>query len=390
MTRGCAPRTPAARRGIALPVALILLGVGGVLAVGTTAAMRDAVRGSRAGAATLQARARAAAAVSWSVAHWRPAWAIALPPGSVHRQAVTTPAGDAALSVLRLDLHRYLVVGEASADTRVSGAGSRAIARTGAFVRLTRVLIEPPGALVAGGPIEAALGASLRGGDATPDDWTDCPPPQAGVSDVAVAVPADTIGLPPTVLGGAGVALTPAARDDALHEIFGDVTWTALTRRAGVALAAGTVASPSPRAGGSGCVVDADSWGEPRRGAGAVKDCIATAAVVHVRGSGVTRLRGPARFQGMLLVDGDLEVEGDVGVVGVVLVRGALRAPAAALRVTGALLVRQRAGAVAGVPAVVLGPLGVIRHSRCAITTVTLAASQPVLLGRRAWADVTP
>ena len=92
----------------------------------------------------------------------------------------------------------------------------------------------------------------------------------------------------------------------------------------------------------------------------------------------------------MLLVDGDLEVEGDVEVVGVVLVRGALRAPTAALRVTGALLVRQRAGATAGVPAVVLGPLGVIRHSRCAITAVTLAASQPSLLGRRAWVDVTP
>jgi hypothetical protein len=150
-------------RGIALPIALILLGVGGVLAIGTTAAMRGAVRGSRAPAATLQARARAAAAVSWSVAHWRPAWAIALPPGAVHRQPVTTPAGDAALSVLRLDSHRYLLVGEASADTRVSGAGARAIARTGAFVRLTRVLLEPPGALVAGGPVEAAPGASLRG-----------------------------------------------------------------------------------------------------------------------------------------------------------------------------------------------------------------------------------
>jgi hypothetical protein len=58
--------------------------------------------------------------------------------------------------------------------------------------------------------------------------------------------------------------------------------------------------------------------------------------------------------------------------------------------VTGALLVRQRAPASAGAPAIELGPLGVLRHSRCVVTTVTLAASRPVLLGRRAWADVTP
>ena len=383
-------RTALARRGIALPVALILLGVGGVLAIGTAATMRDAVRGSRAPAAALQARARAAAGVAWSLAHWRSAWAITLPPGAVHRQAVHTPVGEAALSVLRLDTHRFLLVGESSADTRTAGAGAQAIARVGAFVRLSRVWIEPPGALVAGGLLEAADGASLRGGDESPDGWSDCPPPQGGVADLAVAVPADTAALPLTVLGGRGVVLTPAARDDPLYETFGDVTWSALSGRADVVVPAGAMASPSPRTDGTSCVVDSDSWGEPRRGAGSVLDCIATAPVVHVRGAGVTRLRGPARMQGMLLVDGDLEVDGDVNVVGVVLVRGALRARTAALRVTGALLVRQRAGATPGVPAVELGPLGVVRHSRCAITTVTLAASSPQLLGRRAWADVTP
>jgi hypothetical protein len=264
------------------------------------------------------------------------------------------------------------------------------LARVGAFVRLKRVWLEPPGAVVAGGRVEAAAGASVQGGDVPPDGWSDCPPAQVGTSDLAVATAADTAGLPPGVLGGAGVTLTANARDDAAYETFGDVTWSTLTRRAGVVLAAGAVASPSPRVDASGCVVDADSWGEPRRGAGGVSGCTPIAPVVHVRGPGVTRIRGPARMQGMLLVDGDLEVEGDVDVVGVVLVRGALRARTAALRVTGALLVRQRAGATPTDPAVALGPLGVVRHSRCAVTTVTLAASRPELLGRRAWVDVTP
>ena len=384
------PPVRGSRRGTALPIALILLAVGGVLAIGTAATMRDAVRSSRAPVARQQARARAAAAIAWSLAHWRSEWALALPPGAVHRESVTTPAGVGALSVMRLDPHRYLLVGEGSAETRAAGVGSHAVARVGAFVRLTRVWLEPRGALVSGGLVEAAAGASLQGGDVPPDGWSDCPPPQVGPPDLAVAAPDDTVGLPPGVLGGGGVALTPDARDDAAYEIFGDVSWSALTRRAGVVLAAGAVASPSPRADASGCVVDADSWGEPRRGAGAVSGCMATAPVVHVRGPGVTRIRGPARMQGMLLVDGDLEIEGEVDVVGVVLVRGALRARTAALRVTGALLVRQRARATPADPAVALGPLGVVRHSRCAVTAVTLAASQPALLGRRAWADVTP
>ena len=383
-------RAPVVRRGMALPVALILLSVGGVLAIGTAATMRDAVRGSRAPAAALQARARAVAGVAWGAAHWRSTWAIALPPGAVHREVVHTPAGEAALSVLRLDAHRFLLVGESSADTRAAGAGRQAIARVGAFVRLSRVWVEPPGALVAGGSIEAADGASVQGSDVPPDGWSDCPPPEGATADLAVASPADTAALPLTVLGGNGVVLTPAAREDALYETFGDVTWSALTARADVVVRAGAEVSPSPRTDAAGCVVDAASWGEPLRGAGSVVDCIATAPVVHVRGAGVTRLRGPARLQGMLLVDGDLEVDGDVNVVGVVLVRGALRARTAALRVTGALLVRQRAGALPGEPAVALGPLGVVRHSRCAIATVTLAASRPLLLGRRAWADVTP
>ena len=110
---------------------------------------------------------------------------------------------------------------------------------------------------------------------------------------------------------------------------------------------------------------------------------------MHLRGAGVTRLRGPARMQGILLVDGDLEVEGDVAIAGVVIVRGALRAPTALLRVTGALLVRQRAAATGAAQAVVLGPASVVERSSCAVATVTLAASHVMALGRRGGVTVT-
>jgi hypothetical protein len=208
--------------------------------------------------------------------------------------------------------------------------------------------------------------------------------------DIAVTDPADTTGVHATVPAAAQVSVSPAARDDARWTQLGDDDWDEVARRAAVVVAAGTTVSPSPRATGVGdCVDDASSWGEPWRGAGSVVPCAAAAPLVHVRGAGVTRLVGPARAQGVILVDGDLEVVGDVRVVGVVLVRGALRAGAASLRVTGALLVRQRAPASPGAPAVVLGPGSVVERSSCAVAGVTLAASRVIPLGRRGRVTVT-
>jgi hypothetical protein len=310
-----------------------------------------------------------------------------LAPGRAHDEDVRTAAGTAALTVLRLDVHRYLLVAESRARTGAPGAGGEAVRRVGAFVRLQRVWIAPPAALTAGGPVVAPAGAAVRGADVAPAGW-DCPPVPASVADLAIAHPDDSVDIAPGVLAGPAVVETPVARDDATYERFGDDTWDALVERAHVVVPAGGSYSPAPREQGGACVVDAASWGEPRRGAGA-SSCAATAPVVHVRGVGVTRLVGPARMQGMLLVDGDLQIEGDVDIAGVVLVRGALRAPAAALHVTGALLVRQRASATAAPHAVQLGPASVVQRSSCVVATVTLAASRVMRLGRRGGATVT-
>ncbi|MGZ8468558.1 MAG: hypothetical protein ACXW61_03755 [Gemmatirosa sp.] len=376
------------RRGAALPIALVLLVVGSALAVGSAAVMRDAVRSSRAPAAALQARAAADAAIASAMRHWRSDWVMTLAPGAARREELSTAAGSASLTVLRLDVHRFLLVSESRARTGVPGAGAEAVRRVGAFVRLQRVWIEPPAALVAGGPVVAAAGAVIRGADVAPAGW-DCPQPPAPAADLAIAHPDDSVDVAPGVLATPAVLETPAARDDATYERFGDDAWDALARRAHVVLAAGGVHSPAPREQGGACVVDAGSWGDPRRGAGASSSCAASAPVVHVRGAGVTRLVGPARMQGMLLVDGDLAVEGDVEIAGVVLVRGALRAPTAALRVTGALLVRQRAFAMGAPHAVELGPASVVQRSSCVVTTVTLAASRVMRVGRRGGATVT-
>jgi hypothetical protein len=365
----------------------VLLVVGSALALGSATAMRGSVRASRAPAAMLQARATADAAIASTLARWRSEWSMALPRGSAWRGDVATPAGPAAVTVLRLDVHRYLVSAESHARTGAPGADSAAVRRVGQFVRLHRVLIEPPAALTSGGPVVAPSGALVRGADVAPTGW-DCPLADASAADLAVAHPIDSADVASGVLATPTVLETAAARDDATYEQFGDETWDALTARAHVVVPTGGAYSPTPREQGGACVVDAGSWGEPRRGVGATS-CANSAPVVHVRGAGVTRLVGPARMQGMLLVDGDLEVEGDVEIAGVVLVRGALRAPSAAMRVTGALLVRQRASATGAPHAIVLGPASVVQRSSCVVAAVTLAASRVMRLGRRGGFTVT-
>lgn len=384
-----APATTRPRRGTALPIALVLLVLGSALAVGGAATMREGTRASRGPAAARQARATSEAAIAWAERHWSGAWSLSVPPGGARRLDVATAAGTASLSIVRLDAHRFLLVAESRVATGAPGAGAVAVRRVGAFVRLVRVWIAPPAALTAGGAVVAPAGAEVRGADASPAGW-DCPAAASSVADLAITEPQDSAGVAPEVPATPSVLVTPAARDDATYERFGDESWDALARRADVVVPAGGDVSPSPREEAGACVVDVGSWGEPRRGVGASVPCTPVAPVVHVRGAGVTRLRGPARLQGMLLVDGDLEVEGDVEVAGVVLVRGALRAPTAALRVTGALLVRQRAAAIPASEAVVLGPASVVQHSSCAVATVTLAASHVMRLGRRAGVTVTP
>jgi hypothetical protein len=351
--------------------------------------VRDAARLSRAPAASLAARAAADAALATTERHWRPEWAFALPVGGAHRETVSTAAGPADVVLLRLDRHRFLLTAEARARTGAAGGAREAVRRTGRWLRLARVLVDAPAALTAGGPVVAPPGARLAGADAAPPGWT-CPATGAAAPDLAVADTLDAADVEPDALASPSVAVTAAARDDARWDALGDDTWNGLAARAAVVVPAGAELAPTPREETGRCVVDAAGWGEPRRGATAVTACTQTAPVVHLRGPGVTRLRGPARMQGVLLVDGDLEVVGDVEVAGVVLVRGALHAANASLRVTGALLVRQRAPATPGVPAVTLGAGSSVAHSPCAVEAVTLAASRVMPLGRRAAVTVTP
>ena len=376
MRRRCGGRAGAApgasRGGSALPLLLLALSLGALLLLAAQPALREGWRTAGGELAALRARASADGAVATVVQRWPGRWSLALPVGGVDSQAVSSPAGRATVRVVRLDSLRFLLAVEAR-DGDAGGAERGAVRRVQALARRSP---PPPGAgaaLVAGGAVRLAAGARLEGGSATPDGWPGCtgaPPARAASVAEAGRLVADA----GSVVVGAVATDGPAA-DAAAHDALAAL----LAARATVVVAAGGVHAPVPRPADGGCVADAGSWGEPRRGVGAVAGCVASAPVVHVRGAGTTVLRGPSRFQGTLVVDGTLLVEGTVQGAGTVLVGGALRAEGGALALDGELRVRGAGGGES-----VLGSGSRVRASPCAAARAAAAAA-PVRPASRRW-----
>ena len=372
------------RRGTALLGALVALVVAGVLAMGAHAIARGALADARGSLAGARALAAADGALARLRAVWEPGWSLPAPTGARIDVALDGPAGAAAVHLVRLDTNRYVAVAEAGVSTGSAGAGALAVRRVARLVRLGRVLPSASATLTSGGPLTVPGDARVTGGDGVPAGWGGCGAAGGGVAAIAVGEGSDTAQVAPTAVDAGGMVVTAAARAAATYDVLGDESWASLAARATVTLDAGGVHSPLPRAAGGRCVSDAASWGEPWRGGGAVAECADAFPVVHLRGGGVTVLRGPARVQGTLLVDGDLAIEGAVAVAGVVLVQGVVGG-AGALALDGALLGRGAPGARRST----VGSGSVLRGSGCAVTRATLAASRPILVGRRSWSEVT-
>lgn len=365
------------RRGTALPAALVALAVTALAATAAATLARTQQHDARSAAAALRARAAAEGALATTLATWPPAWSARLAPGGWEARPVTSAAGPTTVRALRLDARRYLLTADAASPALAGPLGS-AVRRVALFAALDNVAFAPAAPLIAAGPVSLAADAEVRAADAAPADWPDCPPFDGTVGP---AVAAPSFAAAPTARVFGAVLTEPSAWTPPTPDRFGDVDRGTLAARADVILLAGGAASPAPRAGpDGGCVRNASSWGEPRRGPAAVAPCAGDFPVIHVRGPGTTELRGPARLQGTLLVEGNLRVTGRVDVTGLVLVGGRLDGAAGALVVDGALLVRGDAAS--------LGPGSRVRRSRCALDRAGAAASRPVPLVRRAWSDV--
>ncbi len=373
----CAVR-PHLRRGTALVAVLVALVVATLAATAVAALARMLQAHARGAAAVLRARTSAEGAIATVLASRPTAWAV-LPPGGSDARTVSSSAGTATVRALRLDARRYLLTADA-ASAAVAGPVGPAVRRVGVFAQLD-VAYDGPAALVVAGPVTLALDTELRAADAAPATWTDCGAPADVMPVAAVAAPSLQLATDTRVLGP--VLTATSAWSPPAPERFGDIDRAALTARADVVLSAGGLVTPLPRAASGtepACVRDRTSWGDPWRGSTAVAACTGDYPVVHLRGTGLTTIRGPARFQGTLLVDGSLNVIGRVDVAGLVVVGGALQASSGVLVVDGMVLVRGSAAS--------LGSGSRVRRSRCALDRAAAAASRAVPLARRAWVDV--
>jgi hypothetical protein len=361
--------------------------VGLVAAGAASAVVRAARQDARGVVAELQAGAAADGALAELGARWPARWNRALAPGAGAWRDIVTAAGAARVRATRLDPGRFALEAEARSAAVASPEAGAAVRRRYLLVRLRHVAPPAGAAVTAGGPVELAAGSVVDGADQVPTGWADCA--AAGPDVTAVAAP--------EVRAEAGSEVRGVVRTDApswaaaLDPRFGEESYAGLAAGAAIQVDAGAgaaVFAPVPRAAGAAiapgddvgaepCVLDAGSWGDPWRGAGAVGACEGALPVVHLRG-GVVRLVGPARFQGTLLVDGDLEIEGAVEAVGVVVVRGAVRG-------TGALALD---GALVAGGGVRLGAGSRVRASGCGVARAAAYSARASPLARRAWAEV--
>ncbi|HSE67369.1 MAG TPA: hypothetical protein VLB12_10295 [Gemmatimonadales bacterium] len=350
------------RRGVALPLTLIVLTV---LMLLTGTGLMLARLESRAADQTLAATQATAAAeggfeiaaAAWPIEAWDtlpPGVAAASASGAFGRQLHVD-------SIAHLGSSVYLqtAVGE------VHDASGGQLAR-GAVGRWMR--IEPPGfpdrgAIVARGPLELGGGMSVDGGDHVPPGWSGVCPPSASAAPAVT----DSTGTPVFSSGCIGGSCLTGSRgfvidstvSDSLLSSFG--AWDYMSLRAAASRhLAGVISAPGP-------VLDSvtgrcdptltTNLGEPLDPS---NPCFRFFPIVSVApGSRIERGRG----QGLLLADGDLELADGFDFYGVIVVAGRLTIVGSGTRVTGLVLLRHAPSDTARLT----GP-GAVALSRCAIT----------------------
>ncbi|HUG42014.1 MAG TPA: hypothetical protein VMM12_16215 [Longimicrobiales bacterium] len=375
-------RTP----GFALPVALLLMLVGTVLALTALHVAGSDLEANRAMRLSHAALRAAEAGGHRTLIRWAGTGADDLTPGdSLDTGWVALPGRGTYRSViLRIDdgagVRRFRVrtigrpAGPARAQrvlyTIVEGGGTGGAAR--AAVTVQRRL------LVRGG---AGPSPQIDGTDRTPPGWGAlCTAPGPDVPGVLISDLADLRLQSGGALGGN----PPEAEDPAI----GDVTFATPAGRSFADLAAGADVvfagnTSIPTAVGpvsTGGTCDRSSplnWGDPDPGG----PCSDYLPVIHAMGN--LNLGGGGVGQGILLVDGDLRVTGPLRFNGLVVVLGSVDI-GSFTTIAGALMVRNGTGGT--LQSTIAAPARVV-YSACAVSRAT-AASAPRFLAGRHWFDV--
>lgn len=389
--RPAAARATPARRGAALPIALLLLVVMSVLSAGAFTASRHSFRSGRNALVEQRAFAVAEFGLNQEVARWDPRRN--LPPskgglriGGIDSIPVHVAVGDSArMRITRLSDMLYWVesVGRAS----IPNPDLSAVRSVGALVRLAYPTITPRGAVTTAGDVDVRGGATIDGRDGLPTTWTTAECADLRGPDLhAIVVPpgADVdfrfghITSPLTILRD------PIAADSNTYVRYGTETWNSLAAAANIKLPGGVYGSdilPTDSAG-TCHTTRLMNWGEPLRGSGTVASCTGYFPIIYVDGD--LHLNGRGRGQGILLVNGDLELNGTFDFTGLVIARDDIERGTGTATITGAVMARN---ASIGDGSFWAGTQDV-QYSRCAVESALRGSAMLVRARDRSWMQV--
>lgn len=380
----------AARKGLALPMALGAIVVIGMVLAGV---FFTATQENRVGRNTItQEKAFRAAEYGLNNAYagWNNVTMSRLSTGGV-ATVVNDNSSKGWLDTVRvtkLNSQTYQLV-----STGYAGSGTTlARHRTSSVIRINSPAINVLAALTLRGALKLGGSSFIDGHDTAPTGWTDCGAPKAEQPGIAATHgDSSTISLSgcnnyKCVDGNPDVQVNPAAGQDSTYFNYGNgITWQTLTAAATLPLTpaqASKSPAPTTTAGGACNMSDNGNWGDPQRST-PTGACESYFPIVYVSDStGSTHITG-GMGQGVLLVEGDLLVDGGFQWYGPVIIKGHLTTQGTGGHFNGAVM-------AADVDLELNSVLGnaLITYSSCAVADALLGAAIPQRLAKRSWAEM--
>jgi hypothetical protein len=379
---------PTVRPGIALPAAIITLGIIALFIAGSAYLASEEFRAGVGGFSERSALEAAEYAATAPLRDWDPTWNLSTVIGETLGAFADTMSDGAvaAARATRTGTTTFWVVGTGTSGAPNSPMVSRRIVSV--LYRLALAAPEVGAALTVRDSAEVRPGGLVTGSDtvlAGPALVPACATPAPAVAGVSAP---DTLRVCDGTCGAraGNIRGTPPvlqdrrAADSARYLIFGPRTWTALTGAADIVVPPNATIIPAPAVAAGACQRSRlDNWGDPD----GVSVCGNYYPLIWARGN-VTISGGAG--QGILLADGDISLAGGARFTGLVVARDDIIMQSSGGTILGAAL----AGDATTGPNdhTVVGVGGLIRYSACGLESALLGAAWLQRVRQRAWAEM--
>jgi hypothetical protein len=355
------------RTGLALPAAVVTLGIIALFIAGSAFAASQEARASVGSLAERLALEAAEYGIAATVRDWDRAWNLVTPIGQTTGPVTRSLAGGASVVVrlTRTSLTAWWVVSEGTAGGSALTRGARRTVN--AAFRLDLPPDIASAALAATDSVHVA--GSVIGTDSTELALTCAgmaPGVIAGVSsgDTLAISSSGTISGTPRLLSDSAIGLLAAAVDSSLV--------------ADIVLPPGAVVTPAPIVTAGSCdTIPVTNWGDPAGGA-----CRTRMPVIKATGD-VTVDGGVG--QGILLAAGDVTFQNGASFAGIVVARDDFVTGAGGGVVLGAVVSADARRGPGDHSVVASG--GLIRRSSCRVRQARLAAAPLIRVRARWWAE---